>query len=224
VLICPPLWQNEGERIHCLEGIIPMMRKIRNPLRILSVTVAATLTASLLSAQVPAPEGRAGKPLTASEKDLLEYLRLDWTKQYRTTSFSVAAQATGRKLSDASRLKLARALEASRKGYTAPARHGVTTVALSPQEKWIARAILAHELQSGQAATAPQIAQHLNALPGSLKQPLRFLLDFGAIAMEGSPKEPAYRVAPQYPRRPSYKIDFYSHQVEVNGQEKFEVA
>ena len=32
------------------------------------------------------------------------------------------------------------------------------------------------------------------------------------------------KVAARYPRRPTYRIDFFSHQVEVNGRDKFEVA
>jgi len=183
------------------------------------------LLAAAFAAQEPPTKHRGDiAQLSASETALLEYLRLDWAKQYRTTSVGVATKATGAKLSDASRLRLARVLDASRSGNTAPARHGVATVVLTPEEKLIARAILLEEIHSGRAATAKVIGQRLNVSPRSLMPALRFLRDFEAIAAEDHGDASAYRVASRYPRRPSYRIDFFSHQVEVNGRDKFEVA
>lgn|SRR5450759_48931 len=41
---------------------------------------------------------------------------------------------------------------------------------------------------------------------------------------EGAEANPPYRVDAKYPRRPTRFIDFFSHRVEVNGHDKFEVA
>ncbi|MBI3682615.1 MAG: hypothetical protein HY235_19735 [Acidobacteria bacterium] len=187
------------------------------------------LVLGLLAVSLAAQEQTTKPPIdtsqfTASERALLEYLRLDWAKQYRTTGLGVAAKVTHTKLSDGSRLRLARFLEAHRAGFTAPARHGVTTIALTAEEKLIARAILFHEIQHQGVAKLEDIGRQVGISPRSLQQPLRFLEDFGAIAVESDGKESGYRVASRYSRRPTYRIDFFSHQVEVNGRDKFEVA
>src|SRR5712691_1576718 len=78
--------------------------------------------------------------LTSQERTVLEYLQGDWQKQYRTTSIGLAAQVTRTKLSEQSRLKLAKFIETNRSSYAAPARHRTTTVVLTPQEKLVARA------------------------------------------------------------------------------------
>ncbi|MGH9659574.1 MAG: hypothetical protein ACRD96_13585, partial [Bryobacteraceae bacterium] len=85
-------------------------------------------------------------------------------------------------------------------------------------------AILLHEIQYQGAAKPEDIGRQVGVSPRSLKQPLRFLQDVGAIAVEGDGKESGYRLASRYSRHPTYRIDFFSHQVEVNGSDKFEVA
>ena len=105
--------------------------------------------------------------------------------------------------------------------YRAPARHRTTTVALSPTEKLIARAILLLEAEGKKSVTPTDISEKMNLPTRSLREPLAFLQQFGAILPEGGGR---YRVDPKYPRRPSRFIDFFSHGVEVNGRERFEVA
>lgn len=46
----------------------------------------------------------------------------------------------------------------------------------------------------------------------------------GVVLAEREGNDRRYRLAARFPRRPSYRIDFQSHQVEVNGRDKFEVA
>ena len=160
-------------------------------------------------------------PLTRQERAVLEYLKKDWEKEYRTTSIAVASEASKVKLSDASRLRLAKFIEANRMSYRAPARHRATTVALSPTEKLIARAILLLEAEGKKSVPPTEISEKMNLPTRSLREPLAFLQQFGAILPEGGGH---YRVDPKYPRRPSRFIDFFSHGVEVNGRERFEVA
>ncbi len=163
-------------------------------------------------------------PLTRQERVVLEYLRRDWSKKYRITSIGLAAEVTKTKLSDDSRLRLARFLEANRGAFPATGRHGTTTAALTPTEKLMARAILLREVRDKSAANAEDIAREMGLSARSLQRPLGVLQKFGAILPEGEGEDVRYRVAARYPRRPSYRIDFYSHQVEVNGSDKFEVA
>ncbi|MGH9662554.1 MAG: hypothetical protein ACRD96_28655 [Bryobacteraceae bacterium] len=153
-----------------------------------------------------------GASLSGPEKRVLEYLRADWTKQYRTTSVAVAAETIKVKLSDDGRLRLLRFLESHRGEFVAPARHGTTTVILTPEEKLIARALLLEETGHGGTAMALSV-------PG-VKQRLDFLRRAGVVVREGGRQ----RVAARFPRRPSPRIDFYSHRVEVNGRDPFEVA
>ena len=61
----------------------------------------------------------------------------------------------------------------------------------------------------------------MNASAPSLRGPLSFLQQFGAILPQASG---GYRVDAKYPRKPSRFIDFFSHHVKVNGREQFEVA
>jgi DNA-binding transcriptional ArsR family regulator len=163
-------------------------------------------------------------PLTRQERAVLEYLRRDWGKQYRISSIGLAAEVIKAKLSDDSRLRLARFLDANRGAFPAVARHGTATVALTPTEKLIARAILLREVRDKSAANREDIAREMGLSARSLVRPLGVLQKLGAILPEGEGGDVRYRVAARYPRRPSYRIDFYSHQVEVNGSDKFEVA
>ena len=159
--------------------------------------------------------------LTRQERAVLEYLKKDWEKEYRTTSIAVAAEVLNVKLSYASRLRLAKFIEANRMSYRAPARHRTTTVALSPAEKLIARAILLLEAEGKKSVTPTEISEKMNPPTRSLREPLAFLQQFGAVLPDAGGR---YRVDPKYPRRPSRFIDFFSHGVEVNGRERFEVA
>jgi len=162
--------------------------------------------------------------LTAREQRVLEHLRLDWRKQFRTTSIPVAAEALGVPLSDDSRLRLAQFVEAHRHSFTAPSRHGATTIALTPEEKLAARAVLLREIRGDAPGTARDLAPELNVPLDTLRPRFEFLTRFGAASAEGRGENRRYRAAERYPRRPSPRIDFYSHLVEVNGRERFEVA
>ncbi len=162
--------------------------------------------------------------LTSQEKQALEHLRSDWKKTYRTTSLPVAARALNIKLSDESRLRLARHLDSHRSDFVAPARHGVTTVALSPEEKRIARALLSREIRHGSASTVAEAAADLKLPAPAAGRRLEFLRQLGVVSAEGEGPSRRYRAAERFPRGPSPRIDFYSHHVEVNGRERFEVA
>ena len=183
--------------------------------------VAFLWTASLSAQSEAVKKAPNTSTLSRAEKTVLNYLAKDWEKEYRTTSIPVAAEATKVKLSDASRLRLAKFIEANRMSYRAPARHRTTTIALSPTEKLIARSILLLEAQGNEAARPDEIAKMMNASAPSLRGPLSFLQQFGAILPQASG---GYRVDAKYPRKPSRFIDFFSHHVKVNGREQFEVA
>src|SRR5258708_34523754 len=118
-----------------------------------TVFAVAILWAVSLSAQSEAVKTTPDtSTLSRAEKTVLNYLAKDWENEYRTTSIMVAAEATKIKLSDASRLRLAKFIEANRRSYRAPARHRTTTIALSPTEKLVARSILLLEAQGKEAA------------------------------------------------------------------------
>ena len=182
------------------------------------IALSLLLMAGVIRAQSskPAPDTSS---LTREERIVLEYLRGDWQKQYRTAGIDLAARITNTRLLDESRLRLAKFIDANRSAYAAPARHRTTTVALTPKEKLTARAILLLEAQPRAAATREDIARVMGVPPRSLDASLKFLRNFGVL----SPDQ-GYRVDPKYPRRPSRFIDFFSHQVEVNHSARFEVA
>ncbi len=158
------------------------------------------------------------------EKSVLVHLRQDWTKKYRTTSIGLAAEVLGTKLSDESRLRLAQFLESNRKAFPVLGRYGTTTIALRPKEKLIARTLLLREVRDKTGSTPEQIAGDLQGSTRSLERPLDFMQKLGIVLAEGEGNDRRYRLADRFPRRPSYRIDFQSHQVEVNGRDKFEVA
>ena len=162
--------------------------------------------------------------LTRQERRVLDYLREDWSRQYRTTGIPLAAAATKLKLSDASRLRLERFLESHRSDFGAPSRHGITTVVLTPEEKLMARALLLREIAAGSASVPADIAADMKLPARRAAQRLEFLRRAGVVVVEGEAKNRGYRVAERYPRRPTPRIDFYSHLVEVNGGDRFEVA
>lgn len=162
--------------------------------------------------------------LTPQEKVVLKHLREDWAKKYRTTSIGLAAEVLGTRLSDGSRLRLAKFLESNRKAFPVLGRHGTTTVALTSKEKLIARTLLLSELRDKTGSTPDQIVRDLRGSTRSLGRPLDFMHKLGIVLEEGEGNDRLYRLADRFPRRPSYRIDFQSHQVEVNGRDKFEVA
>lgn len=162
--------------------------------------------------------------LTRQEALVLEHLRADWGKQYRTTSVPVAAKSMRLRLSDESRLRLSRFLETHRSEFIAPGRHGITTVVLAPQEKLIARALLLREIRGGSTARADDVAAETQLPLRQVSRGLEFLRQLDVVVADGEGKNRHYRVAERFPRRPSPRIDFYSHLVEVNGHDPFEVA
>lgn len=174
------------------------------------------------SAQKASPDTGS---LTPSERAVLHHLENDWEKRYRTTSINLAAEVLKLRISDASRLRLAQFIEANRSAIRAPARHRTTTVALTPQEKLIARAILLREAENKRSSTPEEIAATLRLPVASLAPSLDYLQKFGVVVSEVEGKDRRYEVASQFPRRPSARdIAFFSHRVTVNGRDKFEVA
>src|SRR5712692_10127821 len=97
-----------------MEGVYRM--KVLYRLALLGAFVAASLCAQTGKSE---PDTSS---LYCQERTVLEYLQGDWQKQYRTTSIGLAAQVTRTKISDESRLKLAKFIEANRSAYAAPAR------------------------------------------------------------------------------------------------------
>src|SRR6266849_6754294 len=183
-----------------MKGVYRMKSRYR--LWLLGALVAASL-----GAQTKKPEPDTSS-FTSQEKTVLEYLQGDWEKQYRTTSIGLAAQVTRTKISDESRLKLARFIEANRSSYAAPARHRSTTVALTPQEKLVARAILLLEAKE-RPANRQEIASLMGVSARSLGAPLAYLQRFGVVSSEGMEADAPYRVEAKYPRRPTRFIDFF---------------
>ena len=120
--------------------------------------IAFLWTASLSAQSEAEKKAPDTSTLSRAEKTVINYLAKDWEKEYRTSSITVAAEATKVKLSDASRLRLAKFIEANRMSYRAPARHRTTTIALSPTEKLIARSILLLEAQGNEAAPIAPLA------------------------------------------------------------------
>lgn len=174
------------------------------------------------SAQKASPDTGS---LTPSERAVLRHLENDWEKRYRTTSINLAAEVLKLRISDASRLRLAQFIEANRSAFRAPARHRTTTVALTPQEKLIARAILLREAENKRSSTPAEIAGTLRLPVASLAPSLDVLQKFGVVVSEVEGKDRRYQVASQFPRRPSGRdIAFFAHRVTVNGRDKFEVA
>lgn len=180
--------------------------------------------APLLSQDTPSGASLDASSLTRPDKAVLDYLRQDWTKKYRTTSIGLAAEVLRIKLSDDSRLRLVQFLESNRKQYPVLARHGTTTVILTPQEKLIARALLLREVRGKAGSKLEEVAGDLQVSERPLKRPLEFMQKLGIVLAEGEGTDLRYHLADRFPRRPSYRIDFQSHQVEVNGSDKFEVA
>ena len=162
--------------------------------------------------------------LTAPERAVLEYLHQDWGKQFRSTSIGLAAQATGKRLGDTSRLRLARHLEANRASHPVPARHGVTTVALTPEEKLVARALLLFEARDAKGATVDQVAGGMRLSHADVRRSLAFLEELDIVSATGEGSGRRFKVAARFSRRPTWRIDFYSHKVQVNRGAPFEVA
>jgi hypothetical protein len=162
--------------------------------------------------------------LTQSERKVLEHLRQEWTKKYRTTSIGLAAESMRLKLSDDSRMRLVHFLQSNRRQYPIVARHGATTVALTSQEKLIARDLLLRETLGKTWSRPEEVAGELKLPARPLQPRLEFMRKLGIVLAEEEGKDLRYHLADRFPRRPSYRIDFQSHQVEVNGSDKFEVA
>jgi len=179
-----------------------------------------------LYAQQAAQNGSPDKSsLPPNEQAVLRHLESDWEKRYRTTSINLAADVLNVKISDVSRLRLAQFIEENRSAFRAPSRHRTTTVALTPLEKLIARAILLQEAEGKKSSTSAEIAAALRLPVRSVLLPLDFLEKLGVLTSEGRREERRYQVASRFPRRPSGRdIAFFSHRVAVNGRDKFEVA
>jgi len=203
------------------------MKKLRTPVRAglacLAVSVAVWL-GPLRARQQSAASPPDTSSLTGQQKAVLEYLLRDWGKTYRTTSIGLAAEVNQIALSDESRLRLARFLELNRSSYSCPARYGAVTLALTPVEKRTARALLLREERNPAGATSAELAADLRLSAQSMERRLAFLKEMGVIVAAAEGNNRRYKAAARFARRPTREIDFFSHQVEVNRTDKFEVA
>src|SRR2546428_10708251 len=106
------------------------------PKQLIEMTVCLTLL-FIASAAAHAQEAK----LTPQEKKIVDYLVGDWGNEYSVTTVDIAMAAVGVKQSDEVRFRIGRHIKAHPELHEVIRRWGWVTLALTADEKLIARAL-----------------------------------------------------------------------------------
>jgi hypothetical protein len=157
--------------------------------------------------------------LKPEEQKVVDYLVKDWGADYSITSVDIAMRATGLPSSDDTRYRIGSYIKAHPELHEALRNWGWVTVALTPDEKLIARALIDSE-RGRNAPPSAEIAKAVAISEDQTKLGLAMLERYEIIRRDSAIGGAGYKVAPHYltwePR-----LDFIFHTVTLASGRQF---
>ena len=180
--------------------------------------IQATLAALVL--MLSATVGMAAvAPLTPKRQKLLNYLLADWGVDTSVTGIDLAMKILGGNYTSEDRYTLAVYVREHPELHRVLRRFGWVSVALTPDEKLIARQLSWAEQEKRPAPTLAELARAVGIQPGSVSAGLRMLERLGVVRREPAAGAVGYRMAnDRYVHWEGFgRIDFMYHRLRVEG-------
>lgn len=177
-----------------------------------------TLAVSLLVA-VAAVGTVSAAPLTAKQQKVLDYLKANWGKDTAVTGIDLAMEIVGGDYTAEDRYALGVYVREHPEVDRVLRMFGWETVALTPNEKRIARVLSRAEQEERPAPVLQQLARTLELQPAVVTDGLHMLERFGILSRDATAGGVAYRMAKsRYVNwEGGMRITFTAHRVNVHG-------
>jgi AraC-like DNA-binding protein len=155
--------------------------------------------------------------LNLQEKKVIEYLQSVWGKDHSVTSVDQAMEAVGLRSQDETRFRIGQYIKQHPELHVIIRRWGWETLALTPDEKLIARTIINAAREQKPAPKLAEIAQAVGRSPQHVERGLRMLEQYEILKRDEAAGGAGYAVAaPRYlnwhPR-----LDFVFHRLRVSS-------
>ncbi len=182
----------------------------------------ATGTLLLLVCAVQASASQSSKKkmrLSSEEQKVIKYLVADWGEDYSVTSVDIAMAALKMKPSDEKRFRIGSHIKEHPELHEIIRRWGWVTLALTPDEKLIARSLINAERDGKPQPTIAEIANAVGLTEAQVKRGLSMLERY-EILQRAAGKGVGYKVMPRYIKWEP-RLDFIFHKVSLDSGRQF---
>ncbi|MFQ5927361.1 MAG: hypothetical protein ACE5MH_08000 [Terriglobia bacterium] len=186
--------------------------------RRVATTLAVVLLAALAIACTARPTAEQ-TPLTSQQQKVLDYLRADWGVDTSVTGIDLAMEIVGGDYTDDDRYALGIYVREHPEVHRVIRMFGWETVALTPEEKRIARVLARAESEQQQPPSLAELARTLALRAEAIRDGLRVLERFGIIRRNPGVDGIGYQLAKaRYVNwEGGMRITFMAHRVQVHG-------
>ncbi len=167
------------------------------------------------SQQTPKKQAR----LNSEEQKVIKYLVADWGEDYSVTSVDIAMAALKVEPSDETRFRIGNHIKEHPELHEIVRRWGWITLALTPDEKLIARTLINAERDGTPQPTVTEIAKAVGVTEAQADRGLTMLERY-EIVQRAASKGAGYKVIPRYIKWEP-RLDFIFHKVSLDGGRQF---
>lgn len=162
--------------------------------------------------------------LTPKQQKVLDYLVANWGQDTAVTGIDLGMEIVGGDYSPDDRYALAAYLREHPEVHRVIRMFGWETVALTPDEKLIARQLSWADREGRPSPTAAELARAVGASPQAVAEGLQMLERFGIIRPDAGAGGVGYRMAKQayVDWEGAMRITFMYHRVNVHGLKRLD--
>ncbi len=160
--------------------------------------------------------------LTAQEQKVIDYLVKDWGEDSSVSSVDIAMNAVKVAPSDETRFRIGNYIKAHPELHEVIRRWGWVTLALTPDEKLIARALINAERDGRPAPSLTELAGAVSIKEPDVKRGLAMLERYEILKKDTKIGGVGYAVIPRYVKWQP-RLDFVFHKMSLDSGRQFNV-
>ena len=161
-------------------------------------------------------------PLDAQEQKVIDYLVKDWGEDSSVSSVDIAMNAVKVAPSDETRFRIGNYIKAHPELHEVIRRWGWVTLALTPDEKLIARALINAERDNKPTPSVSELAKAVGIKEPDVKRGLAMLERYEILKRDSKAGGVGYAVIPRYIKWQP-RLDFVFHKISLDSGLQFNV-
>ncbi len=158
--------------------------------------------------------------LTAQEQKVIDYLVKDWGEDSSVTSVDIAMNTLKVAPSDETRFRIGNYIKSHPELHEVIRRWGWVTLALTPDEKLIARALINAQRDSKPVPSLSELAKAVGIKEPDVKRGLAMLERYEILKKDSKAGQPRFTVMPRYIKWEP-RLDFVFHKVSLDSGRQF---